>query len=81
MSNLELRGELGLLRQKNMALDIKAGGLVKGIRHIFAVACYTSDIEDVDVEEAASLVAELIEVKGDKIRNLGTIKRIEKELA
>ena len=29
----------------------------------------------------ASLMAELIEIKGDKIRNLATLKRIEQEIS
>lgn len=81
MSNLELRGELVSLRQKNTALDIKADAMVRAIKQIFNRGAITCPVEDLDVEGAASLVSELIEIKGEKVRNLGTIKRLEKELA
>lgn len=81
MNNLELRGELAGLRQKNLALDIKADATVRAVKQIFNRGAITCQVEDLDVEGAASLVAELIELKGEKIRNLGTIKRIERELS
>lgn len=81
MTNFELRGQLLQLQQKNAALDIKADATVKGVRHLLNTVCITTLIEDADIEGIASLVAELIELKGEKIRNLGTIKRIEKELS
>ena len=80
MSNFELQGELAQIRQKNMALDIRADATVRAIKQLFNRGAITCPIEDLDVEGAASLVAELIQIKGEKIRNLGTIKRIEKEL-
>ncbi len=81
MSNLELRGELAGLVQMNLRLDIKADTTFRAIRHLISRAGVSQKIEDVDVEGMASLIADLIEVKGEKVRNLGTIMRIEKELA
>lgn len=81
MSNFELSGELADLRRKNLALDIKADAVVRAVKSIFNRGAVTCPVEDLDIEGAASLVAELIELKGEKIRNLGTIKRIEKELS
>ncbi len=81
MSNLELRGEMVGLKQNNSALDCKAKIIFRSLRDALSRAGITQDIEDVDVEGMASLIADLIEVKGEKVRNLGTITRIEKELA
>ncbi len=81
MSNMELRGALADLHIKNKELDTKAGATIKAIKHLLNTAEIMTPIEDVDVEGAASLMAELIELKGEKVRNLGTIRRIEKELA
>lgn len=79
--NLELQGELAGLRKTNLALDIKADAKVRAVKQIFNRGAVTCPVEDLDIEGAASLVAELIELKGEKIRNLGKIKNIEKELA
>jgi len=81
MSNLELRGELAGLKQLNARLDIKADTIFRALRYLLARAGVSQPVQDVDVEGMASLIADLIEVKGDKVRNLGTIARIEKELS
>jgi hypothetical protein len=81
MGNLELQGELAGLRRTNMALDIRADATIRAVKQIFNRGAITCPVEDLDIEGAASLVAELIEIKGEKIRNLGTIKRIEKEIS
>lgn len=81
MSNLELRGELVALEQKNFNLDIKARTTFWSLRSLLSRAGVSQNIEEADVEGMASLIADLIEIKGDKVRNCGTIKRIEKELA
>jgi hypothetical protein len=80
MSNFELRGQASQLKQDNLALDIKAGAVVRSIKYLLGTACITAPIEEVDVEGIASLISELIEIKGDKIRHMATLKRIEQEL-
>jgi hypothetical protein len=79
--NFELQGELAKLRRDNLSLDIKADATVRAVKQIFNRGAVTAPVEDLDVEGAASLVADLIEIKGEKIRNRGKIDRIERELA
>jgi hypothetical protein len=81
MSNLELRGEIAGLKQMNERLDIKANTTFRAIRFLLSRAGVSQPVEETDVEGMASLIADLIEIKGEKVRNLGTMKRIEKELA
>jgi len=80
MSNLELRGEIAGLKQLNERLDLKANATFRAIRYLLSRAGVSQPIEDVDVEGVAALTADLIELKGEKVRNCGTMRRIEKEL-
>jgi len=81
MSSLELRGEKVKLERENYAIDIRCDALLRDFKKTLTLGGISEKIEDLDVEAAASLMADLISLKGEKIRNLGTIKKIEKELS
>lgn len=73
-----MRGRLAGLRDQRKRLRLKAEGLCSGIRTGLNTAL--TDVEEIDVAQAAQQMDELVQTAGELAALQGQIARLEREL-